>query len=169
MAWHCNHCVIYWYLYLLYLFYFVLSYGCRIVGYFILFILLMHTLDSMGCCKKLISHALDEMKFLSDVDQLSITFECSNLQSLAVSWSLSVCVCVCCPTYIHIWSGTANVLFFEKINKDVYIYIQSITAEPWLQNLLLLSYNWRCVKHHILTAAFITEISALQCDHTLRT
>ena len=36
-----------------------------IVGYFILFILLLHTLDSMGCCNKLISHAWDEIKFLS--------------------------------------------------------------------------------------------------------
>jgi hypothetical protein len=34
-----------------------------IVGYFILFILLLHTLDSMGCCNKLISNAWDEIKF----------------------------------------------------------------------------------------------------------
>ena len=65
MAWHCNHSMIY-----LYLFYFLLFYECMIVGYFILFILLLHTLDSMGCCNRLISHAWDEIKFLSYLIEL---------------------------------------------------------------------------------------------------
>ena len=127
-----------------------------IVGFFILFIFLLHTLDSMGCCKKLISHALDEMKFLSDVDQLSITFECSNLQSLAVSWSLSVWECG--PTNINIWSGTANVLFFEKINKDVYIYIFNRS----LPNLDYKTYCYCPTTEDVLNTIFLQPLSLLR-------
>ena len=92
MAWHCNHCVIY--LYLLYLFYFVLSHGCMIVSYFILYtfyfiiaylrfhgLLLQVNFPCMGWTKVLI-----------------LTYLTSASMSLHLSWHV-VCVwCVYCSS-----------------------------------------------------------------------